>query len=372
MRNEVYKIKCDIKYNFIQKKHCAIFELSDSANRLYDFYLAVSFNKSESFYSIRSIAKYLKLSSKTIIRANLELQEKKYIVVKKRLYGSNTIKLLEKDSKNILDYINEIEKENIIVDKNVNNLLITHTVKNNREGQKENGEGQKENGEGQKENRNNNNLINNKINNNSNANQNFLNVDKIDTKINDTSELRSNEGYSNYNYTQKSDISKKPCFYNKLSKWEKILFDNKLLNYRFKSFEEFEKSAVWKLAKKNIIKTTGYDSADCLRFIKERCQAKEIRHIEKYINCIINDILTLKKTSSEIAFNQVEDTYILPDGSFTNSYKEFKEAILTQASQTRENELMFINQSETKKTDINKNLIKALKSSGIKAIYNML
>lgn len=84
------------KRNFIIKDHSAIFELSANANRLYDFYIAVSFNNSQSFYSYSKIASLLNISRETIYRATCELVEKGYISKTKRENASNLITILER------------------------------------------------------------------------------------------------------------------------------------------------------------------------------------------------------------------------------------------------------------------------------------
>ena len=101
--NEVYKIENRQKINFIQKPHCAIFELSANSNRVYDFYIAASFDKCQSFYSLNKISMYLDIDKKTLIKANKELEEKKYIQIIKRQNNSNVVILLHKDSDNFID-----------------------------------------------------------------------------------------------------------------------------------------------------------------------------------------------------------------------------------------------------------------------------
>ena len=123
--SEYYQFENRDRKNFINKYHCAIFELSETANRLYDFYQAVSFGKAESFYSIKEIATILNLSYSTINRANNELIEKEYIAKKKRYNNSNIIILLnlKNKDKNILDYIKAKKlNDNLIVQND--NLIV--------------------------------------------------------------------------------------------------------------------------------------------------------------------------------------------------------------------------------------------------------
>ena len=119
--------------NFIIKPQCAIWELSAGANRLLDFFIAVSMNKEKSYYSMEKVSKILDLSDKTYKKYIKELVDLKYIERKRRFGNSSITYILEKKSPNIITVINYIREKNNPITGGKNTLLNNNKLNNNNQ-----------------------------------------------------------------------------------------------------------------------------------------------------------------------------------------------------------------------------------------------